>query len=223
MTVWAQFMRTISAKIPGERNTGVHMKYTMDALETVYFVTDPLLEEIKARLKAPRVQAVLKAGSIPGLRQPVYMITGLMIAKGFTALQKRGKHTAGEVGVSTNVPMPAGDVGFGINLTKSASTEESDMWKAGEDIVFAYQLLKIEVKGWKGTKIEYDELRHKAAYLGNEDEDDEEDDEDELVGQVTASVAGADDLPVSRSTGGITTVELWEGESKITCISAVDM
>jgi hypothetical protein len=96
-------------------------------------------------------------------------------------------------------------------------------WKAGEDIAFAYQLLKIEVKGWKGTKIEYDELRHKAAYLSKDEEDDEEDDEDEITGQVTASVVSEDNLPVCRSTDGITIVKLGEGESKITCISAVDM
>lgn len=223
MAVWAKFVQTVSAKVSGEHGTSVHTNYTMDALETAYFVTDPPLEEIEARLKVPRVQAVVKAGRMPGLRQPVYMVTGLMIAKGFAALQHRGKHRAGEVEVSGNVPPPAVNVGLGANLAKSASTEEGDTWKAGEDIVFAYQLLKIEVKGWKGTKIEYDELRHKAAYLSKDEEDDEEDDEDEITGQVTASVASEDNLPVCRSTGGITTVKLGEGESKITCILAVDM
>lgn len=223
MAVWAQFVQTVSAKVSGERGISVHTNYTMDALETAYFVTDPQFEEIEARLKNPRVQAVLKAGSIPGLRQPVYMVTGLMVAKGFAARQERGQHRTSEEAISGNIATPAGDVGLGANLAMSASREESDMWKAGEDIVFAYQLLKIEVKGWKGTKIEYDELRHKAAYLSKDEEDDEEDDEDEITGQVTARVASVDNLPVSRSTGGITTVEFGEGESKITCISAVDL
>jgi len=226
MAVWAQFVQTLSAKVSGEYGTSAHMNYTMDALETAYFVTDPPLEEIEARLKVPRVQTVVKAGRIPGFRQPVYMVTGMMIAKGFAVVQERGKHRTGEVKASGNVPTPAGDVGLGVNLANSASTEESDMWKVGEDIVFAYQLLQIEVKGWKGTKIKYDELRHKAAYLNlddeNDDDDDVGDDEDEITGQVTASVASEDNLPVSRSTGGITTVELGEGESKIICISAVD-
>lgn len=223
MAVWAQFVQTVSAKVSGERGTSMHTNYTMDALDTTYFVTDPPLEEIEVRLKVPRVQAVVKAGSMPGLRQPVYMVTGLMIARGFAALQERGKHKAGEVEVSGNVPTPTGDAGLRANLAKSASTEESDMWKAGEDIVFAYQLLKIEVMGWKGTKIKYDELRHKAAYLSKDDEDDEEDDEDEITGQVTASAASVVNLPVSHSSGGIATVELGEGGSKITCISAIDM
>lgn len=227
MAVWAQFVQTVSAKVSGERDTSVHTNYTMDALETSYFITDPPLEEIEARVKVPRVQAVIKAGRIPGLRQPVYMVTGLMIAKGFAALRENERHRAGGVEVSGNVPTPAGDAGLGAKLAKSAGTEESDTWKAAEDIVFAYQLLKIEVKGWKGTKIEYDELRHKAAYLSKDDEgsdeDDEDDEEDEIAGQVTPSRANVDSLPVSRSTDGITIVELGEGESKITCISAVDL
>jgi hypothetical protein len=226
MAVWAQFVQTISAKVSGERGANMRTSYTMDAVETAYFVTDPPLEEIEARLKVPRVQAVIKGGSMLALRQPVYMVTGLMIAKGFAIMQERGSHSTSEVDVSGSVPTPAGNVGLGGNLVKSNKTEESDTWKAGEDIVFAYQLLKIEVKGWKGTKIVYDELRHKAAYLSKDDEDDEEDeedDEDEITGQVTANVACVDNIPVPRSISGITTAELGEGESKITCISVVDM
>lgn len=220
--VWAQFVKTVSAKVSGERGASAHTNYTMDALKTAYFVTDPTLEEIETRLKAPRVQAVVKAGKIPGFRQPVYMVTGLMIAKGFRALEEKGKYRAGEVKGSGNVPTPAGDVGLGANLAESGRKEESDTWKAGEEIVFAYQLLKIEVKGWKGDKVMYDELRHKAAYLSKDDEDDDEDDEDEIT-EVTASLVSEDNLPISRSTDAITTVELGESESKITCIAAVDM
>ena len=219
--VWAQFVKTVSAKISGGRGTNVHTNYTMDALETVYFGTDPILEEIESRLKAPRVQAVVKAGKIPSFRQPVYMITGLMVARGFGALQEKGKYRAGKAEISGNIPTLAGDVGLGTNLAKSTGKEESDSWRAGEEIVFAYQLLKIEVKGWKGRKIEYDELRHKAAYLTKHDEDDDED-EDEPTGPVTASAVSQHNLPISRSTDGFTIEELGEGESKITCIAAVD-
>lgn len=231
MAVWAQFVRTVSAKVSGERGTSERTDYTMQALENVYFVTDPTLEEIEARLRVPRVQAVVKASSMPGWRQPVYMITGLMIAKGFTAYQESRKHKAAEIGVDGHGPTPAGDVGLGVDLAQSVSAEKSDSWKAGEDIVFAYQLLKIEVKGWRGKKIHYDELRHKAALLSIHDEEDEEDendqndeedDKDEITGQVAVGVAGENNLPVSRSTGEITTVELGKGGRKITCISAVD-
>lgn len=227
VAVWARFVQSVGAKVSGRRSASVHTDYAMDAVETAYFVTDPPLEEIEARCKAARVRAVVKAGCgrMPGMRHPVYMVTGLMVAKGLVALQEKGNHQAGAVEVSGDVPTPAGDVGLGANLSKSASTQRNDRWKAGEDIVFAYQLLKIEVKGWKGTKIEYDELRHKAAYLGisDEEDDDDEDSENEIEGQVTTSTVNKDNIPVSRSSGGTTIVELGEGESMITCIAAVDI
>jgi len=230
ITVWAQFVRTIGAKVSGERGASMHTHYDMDAVETTYFVADPPLEEIETRLKAPRVQAVVKAASILALRQPVYMVTGLMVAKGFAVLQESGLHSTGVVEVSGNAPTPAGNVGLGANFAKSTSTDESDTWKAGEDIVFAYQLLKIEIKGWKGTKIEYDEFRHKAAYLSRDDEDDDEDDdkedededEDEITGHVSTSVASVYNISIPHGIGGLTTVQVGEGESKVTCISLDD-
>lgn len=224
MAVGAQIARIISAKVSGTRGSSVHTNYTMDAVETAYFVTDPPLEEIETRLKVPRVQTVLKAGRMPGLRQPVYMVTGVMVAKGLAVLQEKGKHGAGEVEAGGNAPTPAGDVGVGANLSKSGDMEESDTWKTQEDIVFAYQLLKIEVKGWKGTRIEYDELKHKAAFLSQDQEDDEEeDDEDEITGQVIASLVSVDNLAVPRSTVEIPEVNLGEGGSKIIFISVIDM
>jgi hypothetical protein len=61
----------------------------MDTLETAYFLQDPTLKEIEARLKDARVQAVMKAGSLPGFRQPVFMVTGVMIALGKRARSRK--------------------------------------------------------------------------------------------------------------------------------------
>jgi hypothetical protein len=220
-------METVSTKVSGERGVSLHTSYTMDALETSYFVQDPPLEELEARLKVPRVQAVLKSGRIPSLRQPVYMVTGQMVAKGFAAQQDRAKNLSGEVEASASVPTPGGEVGLGASIGASSSMEDSDSWKTSEDIVFAYQLLRIELKGWKGTRIEYDEFRHKAAYLGKEDSEDDGDDDgqgddDEDTVQVVAIRADVDNMPISRHAGKVETVELGEGETKITCISTID-
>ncbi|CAI7619331.1 unnamed protein product [Penicillium viridicatum] len=201
ISVWAEFLQTVSGKVSGGYGSDVQSSYTMDSLETIYFIADPPIEEIQARLKVPRVQAVTKVNRIPGFRMPVYMVTGLMIAKGFG-----------------NAPSPVGQVGAGANLAKSTSTEEADKWRAGEDIVFAYQLLKIEVKGWKGDRVEYDELRHKAAYLSNDDEE-ETDEEEDGVEEVLISPANASTLPSQNNTGGVTVTEVGEGESRVNCIS----
>ncbi|KAL7930205.1 hypothetical protein V8C35DRAFT_313802, partial [Trichoderma chlorosporum] len=229
MAIWSQFLQNISAKVSGERSVNTQATYTMKALETTYFVTDPSLGVIEARLRAPRVQAVIKASNIPGFRHPVYMVTGLMVAKGFAAVQEKARTKTGEVSASGDILTPAGGVGLGAGTTSSSTTEQSDTWKTVEDIIFAYQLLKIEVKGWRGARVEYDEFRHNAAFLSKDDsesgsESDGEDTDDEIEGQVTVCVAGLDNLSPS-SLGGvqIEQVELKEGKHKITCISAVDV
>ncbi|KAI2913172.1 hypothetical protein CBS147343_9640 [Aspergillus niger] len=220
MSLWTEFLQTVSGELSGGRGKDVRSNYTMDQLQTEYFVTDPPLEEIQARLKAPRVQAVTKAGRIPGFRTPVYMVTGLMIAKGFTASMENTKRHNGEINVGGNIPSPGIQVGAGANLAKSTSTEESDTWRAGEDIVFAYQLLKIEVKGWKGDRVKYDELRHKAAYL-SKDDDDETDDDDDAVEEIIISSADASTLSSDHDQGGMTVTEVGDGNSRISCIYSI--
>lgn len=219
ISVWAEFLQTVSGKVSGGYGSDVQSNYTMDSLETMYFVVDPPIEEIQARLKVPRVQAVTKVNRIPGFRTPVYMVTGLMIAKGLSVAMENNKHHNGEIEISGNAPSPVGQVGAGVNLAKSTSTGEADKWRAGEDIVFAYQLLKIEVKGWKGDRVEYDELRHKAAYLSNDNEE-ETDEEEDGVEEVSISPANASTLPTHNDTGEVTVTEVGEGESRVNCISS---
>ncbi|KAL6797478.1 hypothetical protein GGI42DRAFT_330785 [Trichoderma sp. SZMC 28013] len=229
MAIWAQFLQTISAKVTGGRSGSMKTAYTIGSLETTYFVTDPSLEVIEERLRAPRVQAVVKASNVPGFRHPVYMVTGLMVAKGFAAVQQNARTEAGEVSVSADTLIPGSNVGLGAGATCSSTVGQSDIWKTAEDIIFAYQLLKIEVKGWRGTKVQYDEFRHDAAFLSKDDaesdsESNGEDSDDEIKGHVTVCVAGVNNLPPS-SLGGIEIeqVELNEGNQRITCISAVDV
>lgn len=57
--------------------------------------------------------------------------------------------------------------------------------------MFAYQLLKIEFKGRKADRVEYDELRHKATYLGKDDEEDTDEEEEEDVEELSISPANA--------------------------------
>lgn len=221
MAVWAQFVQTISAKISGSRGTSNESNYSMETLETTYFITDPKLEEIESRINAPRIKAIVNPGWLPSQRKPVYMVTGIMVAKGFTANRQRNKQHSGEVEVGGNVPTAGVDVG--TNAVRSHNVGDSDSWKAGEDIVFAYQLLKIEVKGWKGTKVEYDELRHKAAFLGNEDDDEdvtEDNGVDTVEGLVSTCKARSADLTDSYNAAELITSHCEAGGIMIECICA---
>ncbi|KAK1142634.1 hypothetical protein N8T08_007438 [Aspergillus melleus] len=223
MSVWAHFVHAVSAKISRNHGSTQRTEYTMEALETNYMAEDPSPEEIRARVAVPRVQSFMKAGSIPGFRQPVYMVTGVKIANGLRALEEWGNNGASEVDIGSDAPTPAGQVAGGVSTARSSSAEASDRWRAADNIVFAYQLLKIEIKGWKGARLEYDELRHRAAFLNNDSEDD-----DELNGanggvlQVSTSAARTNNLPRLSNIDHFTSVSLGEGDDQITCISAVD-
>lgn len=223
MAIWAQFVQTISAKVSGSRGTSYESNYSMDTLETTFFVTDPKLEEIESRMKAPRVKAIVNPGWLPSQRKPVYMVTGIMIAKGFKANLQRSKQHSGEVEVGGTIPTARLDAG--INAARLHNVGDSDSWTAGEDIVFAYQLLKIEVKGWKGTKVEYDELRHKAAFLGTTN-DDEDVTEDIGVGNIGDAVsmcrARLADLTGSYNSAELITIQFEIGGCTTECICAPD-
>lgn len=158
-----------------------------------------------------------------GFRQPVYMVTGLKIAKGFAGKREAGGRTTGTVEGGGAVPTPAGDVAIGASVSGGKDAEERDEWKAGGDIVFAYQLLKIELKGWKSKRLNIDEFRHKAAYLGFDDDDsDNEDEDDRGNDEVAASVATATDLNAADEDKAAVTVIVGDGNSQVSIISFPD-
>lgn len=220
ISLWAEFLQTVSAKVSGGSGSDVQSNYTMESLETIYFVADPSLEEIQARLNTPRVQAVTKASRVPGFRAPVYMVTGLMIAKGFTVDMQNNSHRNGEIELSGNAPLPASEVGVGANLANSTSVGGADKWRASEDIVFAYQLLKIEVKGWRGDRVEYDELRHKAAYLSTSDGDDTDEEEDGIE-DFHVSPVHVGNLQGDHKAEEMTVREVGEEKIRVSCIYSV--
>lgn len=192
VAVWAQFLQGVGASLSGDRAVEKSSEYTMDTLETEYFVQDPDQAEIEARVKEPRVRDAM-AGTL-GLRQPVYMVTSLKIAKGFSASTVTGKRKG--AGVEAGIPIAEG-ITTGANISGGVETRSSDSWRAGEDIIFAYQLLKIELKGWRTKRVEVDEFRSKQNFLHMDDESYEDEDEDEDDGsdaEVAASAATFHDL-----------------------------
>lgn len=185
----------------------------MDSLETEYFVSDPDQAEIEARVAEPRVRAVMAASGI-GFRQPVYMITGIRIAKGFSASTESGKRNAVGVEAGFPIPTPAGDITAGASVSGGAEVTARDSWKAGEDIVVAYQLLKIELKGWRTKRLTFDEFRSKAAYLNMDDESDD-DDEDDSDAQVAVSAATFQDLEAGDENKRTTVTIDGPGDSQV--------
>ncbi|GME27914.1 hypothetical protein BGZ63DRAFT_404793 [Neofusicoccum parvum] len=137
----------------------------MDSLETVYFQSDPTDEEASGYAKDGKVQAAMKAGMFGA--QPVYMITGLKIAKGFRLTSETASTRAGNVGAGIPV---TGEVSAGADVGFSRGKMVQDSLRAGSDIIFAYQLHAIAEKGWRHRRIEVDLYTPKSAFLSKDEE-----------------------------------------------------
>ncbi|TFA97985.1 hypothetical protein CCMA1212_010210 [Trichoderma ghanense] len=175
VSIWTRMFDQLSVKLGPRRNRGQKIKFYMKALETVYFKELPSMEEIQERVNEEKVRTILSPSSI--FRYPVYMVTGVKIARGFTLVHEGTEQYMFNVkGADTVTPQLA----VGASVGMASKTTRSDGFQSGNEIIFAYQLLIIKPKGW-GQKMAYqlDDFRHKAALLVDDDDDDDDDDEAE--------------------------------------------
>ncbi|KAM6477699.1 hypothetical protein HDV62DRAFT_372822 [Trichoderma sp. SZMC 28011] len=224
ISIWGQFLQNVGARLAAGHESRVTTKYNMKALETEYFVGDPDQAEIEARAAEANVRAMMK-NRVLGLREPVYMISGLKIAKGFSGERKIENRTDGAVKGGSMAPTAVGDMSVGAGVSRGTKKEESDEWKVHEDIVFAYQLLTIGFKGWRKEHLEVDEFRPKAEFRfvnlcdeSDDSDDSGESDDDEVV--VTATTIA--DLRAVDGDKLTTCVTVGEGDHQISIVSFPD-
>jgi len=157
--VWAQFLQTASMNLTGEINASNLEVYTVDTLETLTMKQDPTDEQAGELSRNPRVSSAMKGAF--GDR-PVFMITGIKIAKGFRRTNLKSATKQGEV--SGEVPVVEG-VSLGGKFAISHGDSRIGSATSTSDIVFAYQLHVIAKKGWIHKMISADVYAPKAALL----------------------------------------------------------
>ena len=114
------------------------------SLETQYIV--PSLDYITTALKAPSTLQYLRTHRLLLRSTPLYMITGVKVARGASMLtqklKKTGTHT--QIGVNlaafTAAPITVGGK-TGLELGKAGRTT----WDSEDDFVYAYRLRKLMV------------------------------------------------------------------------------
>ncbi|KAL6884859.1 hypothetical protein HDV57DRAFT_515876 [Trichoderma longibrachiatum] len=195
--IWTRMFDQLSVKLGPRRNRGRKVDIFMKALETVYFKEQPSMEEIQERVNEERVRSILSPGSI--FRYPVYMVTGIKIAKGFTMVHEGTEHYLFSLSLADTV---APQLGVGASAGVSSKKTRTDGFWSSNEIIFAYQLLIIKPKGW-GQKLAYelDDFRHKAALLVDDDDDDDGDEEAE--GDVEIEVVTGTDENIAEVQKGI--------------------
>ncbi|KAM0432872.1 hypothetical protein ACHAPT_004574 [Fusarium lateritium] len=197
LTLWGTFLEKIRLGTAAHQERIKNGRFTMDSLETIYLSEDPSPEDIKARCNDPLVQEYMCLDSL--LCSPVYMVTGIKVAKGFKLEGEKSSSVSLEVEGGGEVSQEA-SVALKANTAKRERI--ADEFESDGDIVFAYQLMKITPKGWrKERRLKTSEYQHRQAFLGDEEEVKEEveveigeiapEDAEELKGaQVVGSVDG---------------------------------
>ncbi|KAK6077472.1 hypothetical protein SCUP515_05000 [Seiridium cupressi] len=185
------------------------------ALETRYLNDEPPDDDpnIALRLSEPKVRATIQTELFGN--QPVYMITGIKIARGLAERNERSTRVGGRPG-STLPVMES--VSVGGELREERRDVKASAFKGGkEDIVFAYQLHVIRLKGRKKNMV-VGVFESEAALLHGEEVPSDLDVEGATIGRTTADELReiADDKDA-----GIETSEVLDADgSKCVCIIA---
>lgn len=166
VSLWTKFLEKIDVAASAHRERIKNGHFTMKELVTVALKDDPSDKEISALCNDPNVKEFMKLDSV--LCKPVYMITGLKIAKKFALKGENSKDDGVDVEGGGEV---APEASSGGKVEASKKKKISDEFESENDIIFAYQLLKIKPKGWtRNKKIEVTEFQAKEALLADEEE-----------------------------------------------------
>lgn len=165
LSIWGAFVEKLSLKNIANRERVKNGQFSITSLDTMYLSEDPTAEEIKSRCNQPEVREYMKLDSI--LCSPVYMVTGVKIAKGFKFEGQAAVSDGFESNIRTEV---APEVSAGAGTGSLEQRRVGTGFEADGDILFAYQVMKIKPKGWaKEKKFATMEYQHYQAFLAAEE------------------------------------------------------
>lgn len=180
INLWTKVLDVASLDVGARRSTAGTVAFDMSRLETTHF--EPSAEDIVARARDNRVRAVLN--SRKGFRRGcVYMVTGLKVARDFRLARTNSSDRGVTVGGGAHVT-PELSAGASVDLgTQKRRAEHSEL---ANDIIFAYQLLRIRRRG-KGddADFEVDDFVDRAVFLTSgrkKGQDEKEGEDDARVG-----------------------------------------
>jgi len=174
--LWARFLEIfgLGGEVSVHSNSGNENYFTLDSLETTFI--DPGEEYVKQSMSAEGVQRFIKASRY---NKPVYMITGLKIANGASAIGSEtvvrgGQAKFGFDGTSSGVP-----VSVGSEAEISSTKINTVSFDGASPFPFAIRLRQISYD--KGKEIVQQEYRVGVVLGTDKEEGDEEQTEDVKV------------------------------------------
>lgn len=190
VSFWTNFLTHIGTGVDVTRGSDSLQQYSISELETQYLRDEPLDDDadISRRLKEPRVQSAINAGLFG--KRPVYMVTGLKIARGFSLRTKLSKIIGG--GIEAEAPIVT-FVSTGVRVTNERRDGIANSFTASsEAIVFAYQLHKIQPRSRKQTTV-VDIFQSESAFLHDDDEEGTDAESEEISIEMATDATLIDD------------------------------
>lgn len=167
--VWAQCLQIVG--LGGDVSFGALKSsledHRFDALETQYFLPDS--EFIAASLNNDFVQGYLE---VHEWRKPVYMITGIKVARGASVANSTAREVDANAKVGADATMVGAPVTLGPKLGFEKKKERSVAYAGSTDYIFAYRLKRIRAR--KGGKLEEGDYIKGALYGMVDDEEKEQ-------------------------------------------------
>lgn len=168
--LWAQCLQIVGlgGDVSFSRMKTSLEDYKFDHLETMYFLPDEIENYMDESVYGDYVQAYFEA---TGFRQPVFMITGIKIARGSVVETTAKKENGGEGKVGVDLTALGAPVTLGPEGTWKNDKERVVWWGGSTDYVFAYQLKRIKCK--RGGSYDVKDF-NKGAVFGKDDDEQEE-------------------------------------------------
>ncbi|PWY63132.1 hypothetical protein BO83DRAFT_382946 [Aspergillus eucalypticola CBS 122712] len=212
-SVWAHFLNAMGVDVGFEGSRSLDADYTVDSLTTSYFRDEPSHEEIIRRTQDGKIRDLMRLDSV--FSKPVYMITGVKIAKGFRVSESRSSSKEANAGAKAGTSGTViGDVTVGTDNKVYSKESDKHQGKTENDVVFAFQLMKIVPKGWKHKSFDVQDFYPKAALLLG-------DEEEEIENELDVSYATAADFADSDLDIQFNMTELNDSQGAFKCVSAV--
>lgn len=171
LSLWARILDAAGAGVSASRARDKTDSICVERLETRYLAQEPVDNdpELAVRLKEPRVRAAIEAGLYG--RAPVYLISGVKIARGLTVRSETGHIVGGGVGLTVPAAQAVGvDVGADVGGERGRGTMAS-FTSGDEDVLIAYQVHVLKAKGSKAKeRVTADVFESDASFLHDEEE-----------------------------------------------------
>ncbi|MCJ1425600.1 hypothetical protein MMC29_003500 [Sticta canariensis] len=173
--VWAQCLQIVG--LGGDLSFGALKSsledHRFDALETQYFLPDD--EYVQANMNNDFVRGYLE---VHEWRKPVYMITGIKVARGASVANTTAREVGANAKVGADATMVGAPVTLGPEVDFKKTRERSVAYAGSTDYVFAYRLKRIRAR--KGGKVEEGDYI-KGALFGMVDDDGEGEEKEQTL------------------------------------------